>query len=61
MTTPDGDHGQCTEQGCDRAAAIRLHIPWDADRNVCLAHGRARAMTDGIVARPLSDTDDEWP
>lgn len=49
----------CAEEGCDRPAAVRLHIPWDENREVCTAHARALAQQDGIVAEPLSDVE-EW-
>jgi len=47
----------CDEADCDREAAIRLHVPWDDDRLVCLAHGRVLAQRDGIVAEPLEESD----
>ncbi|MFB6108096.1 MAG: hypothetical protein ABEJ82_04535 [Haloplanus sp.] len=43
----------CAEPGCDRPAAVRVYVPWGEDRNVCLAHGRALAAQDGVVAEPL--------
>lgn len=46
---------ECAEEGCDREAAIRLHVPWDANRDVCAAHARVTAQKDGVVAEPLSD------
>lgn len=52
---------ECSEPGCDEAAAVRLHIPWDDDRVVCTAHARAVATQDGVVAQPLEDADEEWP
>ena len=51
----------CAEDGCDRSAGVRLHIPWDANRDVCLAHGRALAQQQGIVAYPLENRTTEWP
>lgn len=52
---------ECAEPGCERPAAVRLHIPWDADREVCTAHARAVATQDGVVAEPLAEANDEWP
>lgn len=52
--------GACSEDGCDREAAVRLHVPWAPDRDVCPAHGRALAQRAGIVARPLDDADEHW-
>ncbi|MFC7226900.1 hypothetical protein N0B31_05750 [Salinirubellus salinus] len=46
---------QCAEDGCDRTAAVRLHIPWAEDRAVCAAHARGPATQDGVVAEPLED------
>ena len=42
-------------------AAVRLHVPWDADRDVCLAHARAMVQQDGVVAEPLDSAGDEYP
>ena len=52
---------ECSEDGCDATAAVRIHVPWDEDRNVCAAHGRALVQQDGVVATTLEDTDAEWP
>lgn len=49
-----GDDPTCAEDGCDRAAAVRVYVPWGADRDVCLAHGRALAAQDGVVAETLA-------
>lgn len=49
----------CAEEGCDREAAVRLHVPWAEDREVCAAHARALAQRDGVVAEPL-DGSDAW-
>lgn len=49
---------RCTEPDCDRAAAVRLYVPWAADRVVCTAHARALVQQDGVVAEPLDDA--EW-
>jgi hypothetical protein len=51
---------ECTETGCNREAAVRLHIPWAENRVVCTAHARSLAQQDGVVADPLGDAD-EWP
>jgi hypothetical protein len=50
---------ECAEEGCEREAAVRLRIPWDADRAVCAAHARVLAQRDGVVAEPIEDAD--WP
>lgn len=50
----------CAEEGCDRPAAVRVYVPWAADRDVCAAHGRALATRDGVVAEPL-EGDEEFP
>lgn len=52
---------ECEEAGCDARAAVRLHIPWDENREVCAAHARGVARKDGVVAEPLEDADGEWP
>ncbi len=49
----------CAEEGCDREVAVRLHVAWAEDREVCTAHARVWAQKDGVVAEPLEDTD--WP
>ena len=50
----------CAEDGCERPAAVRLHVPWDANREVCTAHARALVQQDGIVAEPLSGAGENW-
>lgn len=50
----------CSEEDCDRPAAVRLYIPWAEDRDVCTAHGRALVQQQGVVAVPLEDGPDEW-
>jgi len=52
---------ECAEEGCDRRAAVRLHVPWAENRVVCPAHARGIAPRDGVVAEPLEDAADEWP
>lgn len=48
----------CSEEGCERVAAVRLHIPWAENRDVCTAHARVLVRQDGIVAEPLEGA--EW-
>lgn len=50
----------CEEAGCDRPAAVRLHIPWTDDRVVCTGHARAMAQQDGVVAEPLPGAESDW-
>lgn len=50
----------CAEEGCDGRAAVRLHIPWDANREVCTAHARSLAQQAGVVAEPLEDAEEDW-
>lgn len=47
----------CSEDCCDRAAAVRLHVPWAGRREVCTAHARALVQQEGVVAEPLDDAD----
>lgn len=61
MTDTQTPKRECAEEGCDRPAGVRLHIPWADDRDVCLAHGRSLAQQRGVVAEPLEDGDTEWP
>jgi hypothetical protein len=51
----------CAESECSRPAAVRLHVPWDENREVCAAHARVLAQKKGIVADPLEGSDGEWP
>ena len=51
----------CSEEDCDRRGAVRLHVPWAEDREVCPAHARPVARKDGVVAEPLPDSEHEWP
>ena len=51
----------CAEAGCERPAAVRLHVPWAEDREVCAAHARSLARRDGVVAEPLDGAEDAWP
>lgn len=48
----------CDEADCERAAAVRLHVPWADDRLVCTAHARVLARPDGVVAEPIEGA--EW-
>lgn len=52
---------ECSEEGCSEPAAVRIHVPWADDREVCAPHGRALVQQDGVVAEPLEDADAEWP
>ncbi|EMA04831.1 hypothetical protein [Haloferax denitrificans] len=51
---------ECSEPDCGNIAAVRLYVPWDADRNVCTAHARALVQRDGVVAEPLDGAADDW-
>lgn len=51
----------CSEDGCEESAAVRLHIPWDENRVVCLGHARVYNQKDGIVADPLDEADEKLP
>lgn len=50
----------CAEDSCENTAAVRLHIPWDANRDVCTGHARAFAQKEGVVAEPLEGAESEW-
>lgn len=52
---------ECAEDGCSNPAAVRLHVPWAENREVCAAHARVLARRDGVVADPLEGREDEWP
>lgn len=52
---------ECAEEDCTRAAAVRLHVPWAGEREVCAAHARVLAQRDGVVAEPLEDAEGEFP
>ncbi|MFC7230394.1 hypothetical protein ACFQMM_01635 [Saliphagus sp. GCM10025308] len=47
---------RCSEDGCDRDAAVELHIPWAENRVVCAAHARVLGRQDGVVADPFPDS-----
>lgn len=51
---------ECAEEGCTDRAAVRLYVPWAADRDVCTAHARALVQQDGVVAEPLDGADEHW-
>jgi len=51
----------CSEEGCERTAAVRLRVPWADDRAVCVAHARVAARQDGVVAEPIEGREGEWP
>lgn len=50
----------CSEEGCEREAAVRVYVPWAEDRNVCTAHARVIAQQDGVVAEPLDGAENNW-
>lgn len=50
----------CDETNCENSAAVRLHIPWDENREVCTAHARALVQQEGVVAEPLPDAAEDW-
>lgn len=51
---------ECAEDGCDREAAVELHVPWDENRLVCTAHARVLSREDGIVPDPLEGSEEGW-
>lgn len=61
MVDDDSVAPTCTESGCRETAAVRLHVPWDANRAVCPACARGLVQQDGVVAEPLDGADAEWP
>jgi len=52
---------ECSEEECDREAAVLLYVPWTDDRAVCTAHARGLVQQDGVVAEPLEGAGEEWP
>jgi hypothetical protein len=52
---------ECTEEDCEREAAVRVYIPWAEDRDVCTGHARSLAQKDGVVAMPKEGAEEEWP
>ncbi|WP_306059580.1 hypothetical protein [Natronococcus wangiae] len=50
---------ECSEDDCDRAACVELHIPWAENRVVCAAHARVLGRQDGVVADPDPDGADD--
>lgn len=51
---------ECAENGCEERAAVRLHVPWAENRDVCTAHARALVQQEGVVAEPLEGADEHW-
>lgn len=51
---------RCAEPECDERAAVRLHVPWAENRNVCTGHARALVHQAGVVAEPLPGAEDDW-
>ncbi|WP_167599419.1 hypothetical protein [Halorussus marinus] len=51
---------ECAEDDCEAPAAVRLHVPWAENREVCVAHARALVQRDGVVAEPLDADGDSW-
>lgn len=51
---------QCAENNCENSAAVRLHIPWTENREVCTAHARSLVQQDGVVAEPLDGAEENW-
>lgn len=51
---------ECAQADCANPATVRLHVPWDANREVCTAHARALVQREGIVAEPLDGAAEEW-
>lgn len=50
----------CSEDDCDNEAAVRVHVPWAEDRNVCTGHARVIVQQDGVVAEPLDGAEENW-
>ncbi|GAB7090507.1 hypothetical protein JCM18237_07780 [Halorubrum luteum] len=61
--TPDGEESDpvCAEPDCTEAVAVRLSIPWEANRRVCPACARAAVQQDGVVAEPIEGREESWP
>jgi hypothetical protein len=51
---------RCSEERCENEAAVRVYVPWAADRDVCTAHARAIVQADGVVAEPLEGAEENW-
>lgn len=56
----NGGEGVCAEPECHREAAVRLHVPWEENRDVCPACGRSLCQQEGVVAEPIEGRADEW-
>ena len=52
---------ECAVADCDEPAAVRLHVPWAENREVCVGHARTLARRNGVVAEPLAGAENEWP
>jgi len=52
---------ECAEDDCTESAAVRLHVPWAENREVCAAHARVLAKQDGVVAEPIDEGGESWP
>ena len=50
---------ECSQEGCERPAAVELHVPWAENRLVCAPHARVLAQQDGVVPDPLPDSRDD--
>jgi hypothetical protein len=55
------DADPCAEDDCEDPAAVRLHVPWAENREVCAAHARVLAQQDGVVAEPLEEGGKSFP
>lgn len=51
----------CEEADCDNPAAVRLHVPWAENREVCASHARVLAQKDGIVPEPIDGAEGDFP
>jgi hypothetical protein len=51
---------QCAESDCENRVAVRLHIPWTENKDVCTAHARVLVQQDGVVAEPLEEAREDW-
>lgn len=51
---------ECAEEGCDRKAAVELHVPRADNRLVCTAHARVLSREEGVVADPLDGSEKGW-
>lgn len=51
---------ECAVADCEEVAAVRLHVPWEKDRDVCVGHARTLATREGVVAEPIDNAIGEW-